>query len=275
MAGWGGFSEQDLHRLKKDHQSEEVPEFEEKPENLRKVNINPGPKRQKPREKIKSKATATKKDPNGRQEKVLKTKTVESDSSVSCSELNSTPECERSFTASKVNETEKEDKFVVTENATKNQDEEEKVPDIIVEPERKRYEHAESEFVSAKIDLHKKTERKEMLIGHLLAIIQQNEERKAKKLEELMAKLDVSEEVLEEERQHNQHDDGNKSVEKGNEMDGNMEKADEHGKITESENNVKEDKSEVNENSNVKEEKGQNGKVDHGNTVQVDNGSTI
>jgi len=57
---------------------------------------------------------------------------------------------------------------------------------------RKRYEHAEAEFVAAKLDLHRKTERKEMLTEHLLAVIQQNEERKAKKLEELMAKLDVS-----------------------------------------------------------------------------------
>lgn len=61
---------------------------------------------------------------------------------------------------------------------------------------RKRYEHAEAEFVAAKLDLHRKTEKKEMLTEHLLAVIQQNEERKAKKLEELMAKLDVSDVTL-------------------------------------------------------------------------------
>ena len=57
---------------------------------------------------------------------------------------------------------------------------------------RKRYEQAEAEFVAAKIDLHRRSERKELLTEHLYAIIQQNEERKAKKLEDLMAKLDLS-----------------------------------------------------------------------------------
>ncbi|KAL7984722.1 hypothetical protein Chor_003292, partial [Crotalus horridus] len=56
---------------------------------------------------------------------------------------------------------------------------------------RKRYDKAESEYVDAKLDLQKKTEVKEQLAEHLSTIIQQNELRKAKKLEELMKELEV------------------------------------------------------------------------------------
>nr|XP_046248402.1 RAB6-interacting golgin [Scatophagus argus] len=56
---------------------------------------------------------------------------------------------------------------------------------------RKRYEKAEAEYVMAKLDLHKKTEVKEQLTEHLYAIIQQNELRKAHKLEELMQQLQL------------------------------------------------------------------------------------
>ncbi|KAM3839859.1 RAB6-interacting golgin isoform 1-T1 [Vipera latastei] len=56
---------------------------------------------------------------------------------------------------------------------------------------RKRYDKAESEYVDAKLDLQKKTEIKEQLAEHLSTIIQQNELRKAKKLEELMKELEV------------------------------------------------------------------------------------
>ncbi|KAG7316777.1 hypothetical protein KOW79_020318 [Hemibagrus wyckioides] len=56
----------------------------------------------------------------------------------------------------------------------------------------KRLEKAESEYVVAKLDLHKKTETKEQLTEHLCAIIQQNELRKARKLEELMLQLELS-----------------------------------------------------------------------------------
>lgn len=42
------------------------------------------------------------------------------------------------------------------------------------------------------MDLHRKTERKDLLTEHLYTIIRENELRKAKKLEELMAKLNVS-----------------------------------------------------------------------------------
>ncbi|KAM9410678.1 RAB6-interacting golgin isoform 1-T1 [Pholidichthys leucotaenia] len=64
---------------------------------------------------------------------------------------------------------------------------------------RKRYEKAEVEYVTAKVDLHKKTEVKEQLTEHLCAIIQQNELRKAHKLEELMQQLQLqaTEEELE------------------------------------------------------------------------------
>lgn len=57
--------------------------------------------------------------------------------------------------------------------------------------DRKRYEKAESEYVTAKLDLHRKTEVKEQLTEHLYAIIQQNELRKAEKLQELMLQLQL------------------------------------------------------------------------------------
>ncbi|XP_012658074.1 RAB6-interacting golgin [Otolemur garnettii] len=64
---------------------------------------------------------------------------------------------------------------------------------------RKRFDKAETEYVTAKLDLQRKTEIKEQLTEHLCTIIQQNELRKAKKLEELMHQLDVQadEEALE------------------------------------------------------------------------------
>ena len=61
---------------------------------------------------------------------------------------------------------------------------------------RKRYERAEAEYVASKMDLHKKTDTKEQLTEHLCAIIQQNELRKAERLEELMQQLQTSEEEL-------------------------------------------------------------------------------
>ncbi|XP_073212462.1 RAB6-interacting golgin isoform X2 [Lepidochelys kempii] len=57
--------------------------------------------------------------------------------------------------------------------------------------ERKRYDKAESEYIAAKLDFQQKTEIKERLTEHLCTIIQQNELRKAKKLEELMKQLEV------------------------------------------------------------------------------------
>lgn len=42
------------------------------------------------------------------------------------------------------------------------------------------------------MDLHRKTERKDLLTEHLYTIIRENELRKAKKLEELTAKLNVA-----------------------------------------------------------------------------------
>ncbi|XP_041648133.1 RAB6-interacting golgin [Cheilinus undulatus] len=66
---------------------------------------------------------------------------------------------------------------------------------------RKRYEKAEAEYVMAKLDLHKKTEVKEQLTEHLCAIIQQNELRKAHKLEELMQQLQLQATMEEEEEE--------------------------------------------------------------------------
>lgn len=59
--------------------------------------------------------------------------------------------------------------------------------------DRKRYEKAESEYITSKLDLHRKTEVKEQLTEHLYAIIQQNELRKAEKLQELMLQLHAAE----------------------------------------------------------------------------------
>lgn len=55
----------------------------------------------------------------------------------------------------------------------------------------------------AKLDLHKKTDVKEQLTEHLCAIIQQNELRKAHKLEELMQQLQLqaTEEELERQKE--------------------------------------------------------------------------
>lgn len=57
---------------------------------------------------------------------------------------------------------------------------------------RKRYNRAEKEFVEAKIDLQKKSLQKEQLTEHLYTVIHQNEQRKAKKLTELMNKLEMT-----------------------------------------------------------------------------------
>jgi len=57
---------------------------------------------------------------------------------------------------------------------------------------RKRYDRAEKEFVEAKVDLHKKALQKEQLTEHLYTVIHQNEQRKAKKLSELMNKLEMT-----------------------------------------------------------------------------------
>ena len=56
---------------------------------------------------------------------------------------------------------------------------------------RKRFEVAEKEYLSAKLALHEATENKELLSEHLCAIIQHNELRKSKKLNELMTTLQL------------------------------------------------------------------------------------
>ena len=56
---------------------------------------------------------------------------------------------------------------------------------------RKRYDKAEKEFVDAKLHLHKRQERKELLTEHLGAVIEDCEIRKAKKLNELMNQLEM------------------------------------------------------------------------------------
>jgi len=61
---------------------------------------------------------------------------------------------------------------------------------------QKRYDRAEKEFVEAKLCLHKKQERKELLTEHLAAIIEDCEVRKARKLNELMSQLELKKPVL-------------------------------------------------------------------------------
>ena len=56
---------------------------------------------------------------------------------------------------------------------------------------RKKYDQAEKEFVDAKLNLHIKQERKEMLTEHLMTIIEESENRKSKKLADLMTRLQI------------------------------------------------------------------------------------
>lgn len=60
---------------------------------------------------------------------------------------------------------------------------------------RKRYDRAEKELIEAKLDLHEKIELKDHLTEHLYTVINQNEIRKAKKLAELMDKLELDVQV--------------------------------------------------------------------------------
>ena len=55
---------------------------------------------------------------------------------------------------------------------------------------KKRYDAAETEFVAAKVGLHKAADLKEQLMEHLCMIIQQSELRKAERLEELTRQLE-------------------------------------------------------------------------------------
>lgn len=55
----------------------------------------------------------------------------------------------------------------------------------------KRYYRVEKEFLDAKLALHQRSERKDMLTEHLCAVIEKNEERKAEKLNELLSKLNL------------------------------------------------------------------------------------
>ncbi|XP_058460570.1 RAB6-interacting golgin [Malaya genurostris] len=56
----------------------------------------------------------------------------------------------------------------------------------------KNYLNIENLFLKAKVELHQAHERKEMLTEHLCTIISHNEERKAKRLSELMEKVGLS-----------------------------------------------------------------------------------
>ncbi|XP_062251678.1 RAB6-interacting golgin [Platichthys flesus] len=92
---------------------------------------------------------------------------------------------------------------------------------------RKRFEKAEAEYVTAKLDLHRKTEAKEQMTEHLCAIIQQNELRKAHKLEELMQQLHLqaTEEVLEKLKEGEEEEEKRRSCAEGNGLVANQEGA--------------------------------------------------
>lgn len=57
---------------------------------------------------------------------------------------------------------------------------------------RETYNQIESQFLAAKLNLHQITEKKEMLTEHLCTIISHNEDRKAKKLSELLDKVGLN-----------------------------------------------------------------------------------
>lgn len=57
---------------------------------------------------------------------------------------------------------------------------------------RKSYEQIETAFLAAKATLFKAREKKELLAEHLNIIISNNEDRKAKKLSELMEKVGLT-----------------------------------------------------------------------------------
>ncbi len=57
---------------------------------------------------------------------------------------------------------------------------------------RKSYEQIETAFLIAKTNLFKAREKKELLVEHLNIIISNNEDRKAKKLSELMEKVGLT-----------------------------------------------------------------------------------
>lgn len=57
---------------------------------------------------------------------------------------------------------------------------------------RENYHQIESQFLAAKLNLHQISEKKEMLTEHLCTIISHNEDRKAKKLSELLDKVGLN-----------------------------------------------------------------------------------
>lgn len=57
---------------------------------------------------------------------------------------------------------------------------------------RELYHQVETQFLAAKLSLHQVSEKKEMLTEHLCTIISHNEDRKAKKLSELLNKVGLN-----------------------------------------------------------------------------------
>lgn len=57
---------------------------------------------------------------------------------------------------------------------------------------REHYHQIEAQFLVAKLSLHQVSEKKEMLTEHLCTIISHNEDRKAKKLSELLDKVGLN-----------------------------------------------------------------------------------
>ncbi|XP_037626933.1 RAB6-interacting golgin [Sebastes umbrosus] len=131
---------------------------------------------------------------------------------------------------------------------------------------RKRYEKAETEYVTSKMDLHKKTEVKEQLTEHLCAIIQQNELRKAHKLEELMQQLQLqaTEEELERQKVEEEEEEAKKKKKKGGCVETQRDGKQGNGSVENQEGTVQSTKDcRPTEEETVKEEKGGDVQQEH------------
>lgn len=122
--------------------------------------------------------------------------------------------------------------------------------------------------MTAKLDLHKKTEVKEQLTEHLCAIIQQNELRKAHKLEELMQQLQLqaTEEELERQKQEEEEE---KKKKKGSCVETQRDGKQGNGSVENQEGTVQSTKDcRATEGETVTEEKGGDVQQEHHPTIE-------
>lgn len=138
---------------------------------------------------------------------------------------------------------------------------------------RKRYEKAESEFVAAKLELHKKTELKEQLTEHLCTIIQQNESRKSRKLEELMMELQLSADldIMEEEEKNKETVEMRKKEEEKMEGRENMEEENKLERREENMEEIREEKEEESTKEKTEESKTRSEQINGAEQEQTEN----